>query len=357
MMYLSVDQPALKADGNLVITDSGANPEWQLTIKGTLTLPRSSPEDLSGTLKMTLNKNTLETIAADFKLGYGTIEKHITANLTQKEDKNMTGQIVWEKNNLTEKDLSSYLSFGVPNLTISSMHQFHIFGPLSISARQFNLPDLRVMGLNTTADVDIVCDDLFYCSIDLKNEAVVSVQDLWAQYQHQSFHSKEAFQFSVLPQEGLLAINEETSHVRFHIPLKDIDFVGKEENMQQDVTLLADTATFWGTLLDDITDTASLSIDMQGLSYNTPVVSFKNSTLKVGNFMQDSSDVQMTAYDVQVQNLPPLSYPFDLKMNRVGNQTSAFLNLRIRPFRQDLKGSFRWDKGRLLERFMYPPLN
>ena len=338
---IKINHPFLNAEGTLAISEANRQPEWTLTLtQGDITLPRSAPENLTGTLKINLKNQALENVAADFTFKAGTIEKHITAQLKQRSDKDLSGQIVWEKTDTAEKDASSHLAFNIDKVNLSNIHEILITGPLSITSKQFTLTGLEWSGLSAKLNSDISCKDFFYCTINLKEPASVAIQELWLQYQKQGFQSTDAVQFSIEPQEKLLVIQEKDPQIQFSLPLKDLAIEGQDDATQQDFSLKASKVFFSGALSDEVSNTSAgqVSLDAQNLSYKTPAISFEKGTLKVGNLLQDGTNIQMMAQNVKLNNLPLFSNPFDLNLTTVGKQTSSRLAFKDTPISLGLEG-------------------
>ncbi len=336
---LSIKQPALQAKATLTIAGSNQYPEWNLAVsEGVITLPRSSPENITGELKVTLNQQNLDTIQADFKMGYGTIEKHITANLRAKDDNNLGGQISWEKNNLTEQDLSSDLTFNVSSFSLSNTNEIHITGPLTVSSKRFNASNFGLSNLSTALNVNMHCQNWDQCRISLKDKSVVTVQDAWFQNQRQLIQSKDGFQFTLQPQEEALVLREENPYILFQLPIESFAFEGNVEGASQGISLQTNSVTLSGAVADTNTDASRLAISAQNLSYQATGIALKNATFSTDNLLSKTSNVQLQSDSVQLSDLPLFSHPFRLNMSMLGNKATARLDFQDTPISMKLDG-------------------
>ena len=336
---LSIQQPSLRAKAILTIAGSNQYPEWTLSVsEGMITLPRSSPENISGNFKVTLDNKNLDSVQADFKMGYGTIEKHITANLHTKGEDSLAGQIIWEKNNLTEQDLSSQLTFDISKLALPNKNAIHITGPLTISSKQFNMQNFGLIGMSAPLNVDIKCQDWAQCIFSLKEKAFVTVQDAWIQSQRQTLHTQESLQFTLLPQEEAFILREKNPYISFTLPIQTLDVKGVVEGLDQKLSLRTSSAVLSGDVADTSTDASRLALKANELFYQSPAMVIENATLNAENLLSHTSNLQMQSNSVQLANLPLFSHPFNLDLTMLGNKSTAKLTFHDTPITMQLDG-------------------
>ena len=355
---LSINRPSLQAKATLTISGDTDYPEWTMTVsEGLITLPRSAPENLTGNLKLSLDHQDLKTIQADFKLGYGTIEKHVTANFTYKEDNSLSGQVNWEKNNLTEPSLSSQLAFDILHLTLSNTGDIYTSGPLTITSKQLNLSDFGVTGLHAPLNADVHCRGLSYCTVALKENASITIQNLWAQYQRERYHTTETLVFTLEPQEEAFVMREQNPYILFQLPIQNLALEAAIDESEQKLIIEGSRVFLTGALADDTSDASRLSIDAKNLLYKTPALSFENAELKVDNLLQNTSNVQMNARNVQLPSIPLLANPFHLNLVMVGLQTNAQINFDSLPFNIQLNGKFSIPHRAFVGQIRIPPFD
>ncbi len=336
---LLIKQPSLQAKATLTIAGSNQYPEWTLSVsEGVITLPRSSPENITGDFKISLNRGNLDTILADFKMGYGTIEKHITADLRTKEETSLAGHVVWEKNNLTEQDLSSHLAFNISNLTLENANELRINGPLTVTSKQFNTPDFGLTGLSAPLNVDIRCQNWSQCLFSIKDKASITVQDAWLHYQRQMIRTKEGMQFTLQPQDEALTLREENPYILFQVPLQTVSFDGDIEGTTQSLTFQATNLKVSGAIADSNTDATRLALNAQGLSYQSTGLTLKEATLNIDNLLSNTSNLNVQSDFVQLPELPLFSHPFRLNLAMVGNKATARANFNDTPIALQLDG-------------------
>jgi len=342
---LNIKQPALQAKGTLTISGSNQYPEWTLSVsEGVITLPRSSPENITGDFKISLNQGALDNVLADFKMGYGTIEKHITADLRAKDETSLAGHVTWEKNNLTERDLSSHLSFGISNLTLANANEVRIDGPLTVTSKQFNTPDFGLTGLTAPLNVDIRCQNWSQCLFSVKEKAAITVQDAWFHYQRQMIRTKEGIQFTLQPQEEALTLREENPYILFQLPLQAVSSDADIEGTAQSLGFQATTLKIAGAIADSNTDATRLAINAQGLSYQSAALTLKEAALNIDNLLSNTSNLNVQSDSVQLSNLPLFSHPFRLNLTMVGNKATARANFQDTPIALQLDGQLSFSQ-------------
>lgn len=339
VLPLSINQPSLQAKATLTIDGSGYDPEWVLSVsEGVITLPRSAPENIVGNLKVALSGNELAGMTADFKLSYGTIEKHITANFNKGDTESLFGEIIWAKNNLTEQNLSSEVSFKISNLTLENTSDLKITGPTVVNAKQLVLTNAGITGMQVPLNADIICKDWARCFVSLKDPAIVTIQDMWLQYQRQTIHSKDTIQFSLLPQERAFVVQEENPYIGYQLPIKNFTFDGVVEGSNTKLFIEADSLTVSGALADESAEASRFSVDAKGMTYEAADISMKKANVVASNLLQNSSNVQIQADEMQLTSVPLLSHPFSLNMNMVGSKAAARLNFKDNPISIQLDG-------------------
>ena len=342
---ISIKQPSLTAKATLSVSGSKQYPEWTLSIsEGMITLPRSSPENISGEFKLALDHKELDTIQANFKMGYGTIEKHITASLQAKEENSLAGQIVWEKNNLTEQNLSSQLTFDISKMTFPDRNTLHIEGPLVIKSKQFNMPNFGFTEMSAPLNVNANCQDWSQCIISFKEKSVITIQDGWFQSQRQRYLTRESVQFTLQPQEEALILREVNPYISFKFPLEKLSVDGEIEGLSQRLSLQTNNLLLAGDLADTSTDTSKLALKAEGLSYQSPGLVFENATFSTDNLLSSTANLQMKSDSVQLTDLPLFSHPFHLNMTMVGNKSTSKLDFHDTPISMQLDGQLSFSQ-------------
>lgn len=351
----SVDQPALRANGNLVVSGTNVNPEWILTItKAKVTLPRSAPEDLTGEIKMAMDRQALSTIHADLVLGYGTIKKHITADFKKKDEKALSGQVVWERDNLTEPEYSSSMTFDIDRLSIKD-GVVRTQGPLSVYFKQFYATDFVVKDLKAPLDAEIVCQNWSQCEVHFRKASKVTIQDLQFFYQRRNIYNVEPVQFVLNPQENAIFIADRNPYLTFNMPMKDLVFEGRTEELKSTVSVNAKDVVISGFVMDSEAEGSQLALAIKGLGYKDSDFAFKDASLHIDNILQDAPKVQLSAQDMTVASVPLLSHPFNVSLNTLGGNSVASLKFKDMPLSVQLDGKFSFAQRTFTGNVFIPP--
>ncbi|MBQ4472076.1 MAG: hypothetical protein II942_02385 [Alphaproteobacteria bacterium] len=357
VMPLSVNQPSFQAESTLSLDHTGnQQPEWNLSIsKGMITLPRSSPENINGEFKIALNKTAFDHLNADFKLGYGTIEKHITATFQATQNKDMTANVLWQKNNLTEPDQYSSLTFSVSHLTMDQMGQIHGSGRMVIDSKKFVTPNVSLDNLHTSFMGDFQCSNWTRCSLELLEKAPVSIQNLWFQYQRHGVRSTDAVAFTILPHADVLVLKDDDPYLKFYFDIVDFDMDATLSVTGEKLLTSVPKMVLIGGIADASSDASQLSLSMENFNYQTSNILIEKGILKAENLLQPTSLIKMHADKTNVSNTPLLSQDFSLDMNMVGSQTRAQLKFLETPIVVQLEGNLSLAQRAFAGRVFVPP--
>lgn len=348
LIHFKVNQPSLQMDADLTLDGGSSSPEWVLSISkgenskgGTITLPRRAPEDLTGEMKVTLNHQELDAIQASFKLGSGTIEKNITATLRKKEESALSGVVTWEKNNLTEPNLSSNLSLQADTITFSTLGSLQTKGSLIVDSKQFCWDGFGLKKLHAPLLADVDCRNWNQCEVHINKASTITIQDIWFPYQRQVVRTQEQTRFELQPRQNALFFADNDTYMTFDLPIADLTFKGSIEGVANSaIEVEGPQVQLKGALSDADLDASQVSLYANQFSYETPSLRMKEGQLSMDNLLQNTAKTKLTASDVKFSPVPLFAQPFDLVLNMVGNQASAQLKFRNQPITMQLEGLF-----------------
>ena len=356
VMPVSVNRPSLQAEGTLSLNYQGGQPEWQLEItKGMVTLPRSSPEQMTGMFKMTLNNNQFDHLDMNVKLGYGTIEKHITATFQSLKGDDMAVNILWNKNNLTEPDQSSSVAVSLGHLSLKKTGQVHAYGQMVIDAKKFVAPNVILENLHTTFKGDIQCSNWTRCALEIQEKAPVTIQKLWFQYQRYGVRATDDVSFVVQPHIDAFVLRDADPYLQFFFDIADFDMDATLDASGEKILTSAPQFVVSGSIADAGTDTSRLALSTNNLSYQSSTISMVGGIIQADNVLQSTSKIKMHADRMNIVNLPLLSQDFTLDMNMVGAQTRAQLKFVGTPIVVQLEGRMSLPQRAFVGRVFVPP--
>ncbi len=354
---LSVTRENLKIKAMLSLEQAGRDSKWVFSVtEGSLALPRSAPENIKGDFKLTLNNGKLSDVQADFKMGYGTIEKNIKASFNTNDQGGFFGKVAWNKNNVTEPQFASNLAFTIENLKLLSFREFVINGNLLVESKGIQTQEFGLSQLQAPLKTDIACKDFSRCLMKITQDSPVDIYDLRFVLQNQVVQSSFPVQFVLKPTEKALSLEKENPYLSFDLQLENLSFEGKQEN-NEEMKITLNNLTLNGAL-NDTSSMNKLAVKADNLSYQTPSVSFKNAYLEIDNVFQGSSRMYFTTQETKLANVMPLfAHPFNLNLNMVGNQASAQLMFKNTPLSLKLNGQLSLSARTFAGQIEVPPFN
>ena len=353
---LSVNQPHLSFQGTLSISGSTSQPTWILKISsGTVTLPRSAPENFTGEIQLDLNEKSFSTLQATLQLGTGTIHKEISVNLKPKEDSALAGTLRWTRKNVTEPQLSSDLSFTFDSLTFSAQNPLQTKGPLTVEATKFNLGDIFFQNLHQILNANIVCQTWRRCNLNLQSDADIVLPNFQFKYLQETFRAEDALHMTLKSKQSLITMdaNGPDFYIGFNIPMQNVSFSSDENVSTADLDIEAQQVSWIGSWADE----SRLELKTAGLGYTSNTLEFDNATLNIADLLQETSQITLQAQNMHLFDMPVLSQPFDINFKMIGTQAAAQLKFQQQPFTANIEGQISLVKKTFSGQLNVPPFD
>ena len=323
---LTIKQQNLSLTGQLINSaDSGTS--WTLNIlQGTVTLPKHSPEDLKGTIKFKIEKNTIQTVDLDLHTSYGTLQKNLTGTLTRTSDTGMSASLIFVENNLTEPDLSNQIRLSFGELTFGDKG-LESHRPIQVYIQAFTNALMKIDELHTVVNGDLSCPNWYTCTFNLTEPASVTIQESRFTYRGKVAHGTVENSFTLQPSENTLYLSFYDPYLKLNWKLNDVNFSGYLETEDDTVSIQATSADIIGYFSDAQNDASRLGISAKGLNLTTDKLQFVDANMSISDILSSTREVQMSASQVKFAPLPLLTVPFNVKLAMVGSQSS----IRIQP--------------------------
>ncbi len=358
VMPLTLEEPSLQVQATLTTDGSSENPEWILTIaKGSITLPRSSPENIKGVLRLNMEKQQIKQVQADFQMGYGTIEKNIVAKLNSVDENDFMAQILWQKNNLTEPDLSSQVAFDIEHLSFINATTFKTWGQFYVKIPKLYGNTFDVTELSAPLKMDLVCENGFNCVGDVKQEANITIKDVGFVYENEWLVNTEIVQLKLMPQEKALILKEGNPWLSFSLPINNLIYEGKTLNTENKINVEVADLTISGDIFEGIEKASRLSVLAKELKFNSPNLLFEKGEIKANNLLDQTASFTMFAQEVRLPDLPLLSHPFELSLTMLGQQSEAKMAFNGTPISLIIQGYFKPQQKTFEGQIKIPPFN
>ena len=356
---ISVDQEHLRASGTLSVSGAKHAPEWLLSIsEGIITLPRSSPENLSGTIKMAIKDAKFTTLEAKLKLGYGTIEKGVTINLKKAKENKLSGSFALEMNNLAEKELITHLVVGSDDIVFAKDNAFQTNGTLSIDVKKLTTTWLSLTDLRTKLPGQLICPTWDECHFKLENQAPVTISKAGLEYKKIPITSRDTIRFTLAPTENLVTIKKQNPYIVFNTNLQDVTAAGTiEGSVPQLISLKSKLIQLNGALVNTDIDKSQLQIKTQDLVFRGPQLQLHNANIEIDNILQQTTKSKMLAQKVQLPEVPLLSQPFALSLNMVGERAIAKIQFTEDPINILMEGQFSPLQKTFSGKVVMPPVD
>ncbi len=337
---MSIDQENLRATGTLSVSGGKHSPEWLLSIsEGVITLPRSSPENLSGTVKMLLKDDKFNTLDLNLTLGYGTIEKQVVANLKQAKSDKLSGAFSLEMKNLTENTVISHVAISSDDIIFGKENALKTQGTLAVDIKKLTTTWLTLNNMQANLPGELTCETWEECHFRLDKQAPVSVKKASLEYKKIPVQSRETIRFTLLPSENLFTIKKQNPYLLFDANTEEMKISGTVDGAKP-ITLKGGTIRLKGAFVDTDVDKSQLQIKAQNISFRGAQLLFEKTDVEIENMLQQTTKSQMLAQKVQVSDLPLLNQPFSLSLNMVGDRAVAKIQLINDPIDILMEGQF-----------------
>ena len=323
---VEVKQPNFSFVGTL-ITSSEKMSDWVLNIqKGSVTLPKRSPEDLTGSIRFKATDTAIETIEAELHLQSGTLEKKINAVLTRTSDTGMNASIVLTENNLNEPDLSNQIRLSFGEL-IFGQHGLESHRPIQIYVQAFNNPLMKIRDLHTVVNGDLVCPNWSACTFHLREPAAVTMQESHWTYLGKSVHGVTDNSFSLLPSSDTAYFSFYDPYLKLNCKLGNVNFSGYLESEEDPISVQALALNITGYFSNAQNESSQLGFSSEGVKLSMNKLQFIDGDISVSDILSPTREVQVMARQIRYETLPILTTPFDAKLAMVGNQAT----IRLQP--------------------------
>ena len=357
--YVNVNEPNLTLKGPLFIRNSGRGTRWELEIhSGSVAFPNRPQETLMGKVSVETEAMRVNLIEADLTTLYERLRKNLNASL--KRDKKLfkgTLSMRWtDISNAVQPKERTSLSFNFDGLSIDSSGEIQSSENIHVDLSSKYSQDIQIEALATDLKGNLSCQLFDTCTYDLTTPSEVIVHRFQFPIQGTAVQNVVPFKYTLSPGNKFLDITFKTGHLNFNAEVKNLLFRGRQIEVNGSVAVQTSKANvtgyfnFWNK---DI----SATVQMNDLSYDSPVLKLKKGTFITENIFDNASRHYLASPLVTLQNVSALKEPFSLKYSEENNLSDIVLQLENNHIQLLFGGYLDFLSGRIDGQLVVPTID
>lgn len=340
---LSIREKEINMVGKLNIVGTQREMTFTLEIaSGTLTIPRRSPENLSGDIKLVTQNMKPTELTGNINLTYGQNAKKFKLDFKKNNDQLYAGSVNVSVLNADPKDSSKEIrtnaSVNFVGIDFKSFQQFTTTKPVRVTVQSFKNQEASFSDLTTTLNGKMTCTNLD-CTYRLNRAASVWVRDSSIVFNSDNFKSAGEYSFSLVP-NGKDTFIWKNRVLTYDLALQGLSFIGHRNSAIAPVKISAAKAGVKGSY--SFSKVAQfMAVDIQKFDVSTPDFSMSNGTYKNANIFDDKAVIQLTADQVKFVENDIVKAPFKVSLDKKGLDTKAVISLENNTIRASFSGISR----------------
>lgn len=325
---LFIREKYVNIDGVLSITGNDKKMDFLLKINnGTLTLPKQSPENITGEIKVATKDMKISQVDTDINLIYGKNSKN--TKLSMKKSKGgFSGTLSFDilKGNVAEKgqEFKANLAADFSDVVFDSLYRFHTQEPIKIKINKLEEQGFSLANMNGTLNGKLSCDHLDCVYQVLKNSPLF-VKATEFTYGSDTIKSAGEYSLSFVSNKKDTFIYKD-GLFSFDLKVNNVSFNGQRNTPTSPVSLSVGNADVIGTY-QIVSRMPKMSVDASQISLKTPEISIGEGTFKRDNLFDDNSKIVLTSSKAEIGEKNILGVPFEISVEKQGTATRAVLSV------------------------------
>ena len=325
---LYIEEKFANVDAALSINGTKKKMDFVLKIKaGTLTIPKRTPENVSGEIKVSTKNMIVDKIHGNLQFVYGKDEKKISVDMTNGKDGysgTMNANFTYADSSVKTGTRKSVVSVQFSDMLFSSFHRFKTEKPLTVNVQSFEKQGIGIKRLNSTLNGNLSCDS-FVCAYTVQKDSKVFIKELSLDFLGDNIKTGNEFTFTLAPNKKE-SFYFDGQKLVYDVLTKSFNFSGFRNTSIYPISMTADKLLAKGNY-DTLHRTKMMKLDAENLTVTTPEVIVQNATFHQDDIFADSSLVKLDAKSVKIHENDILKEPFKLSLQRKGIQTTAKMSL------------------------------
>lgn len=343
-----IKQEDINIMGTVSVSEQQKQKIWTVDIpSGTLTLPRRSPENLTG--KFTLKTEGLRLVSIEGKasLSLGKNSKSIGINLRRGKSDLYTGDTVFSFVNSDPydrtKELNSTIRLSFDGLKINSFTNYETTTPVRLTVQSFHTENLSLTNLSGTLKGNMSCEKLS-CQYRLKEPSTIYIRNSKMNVGSDVIQSTNDYSLVLLPSDkNAQTVSWKGDRINFNLAIKQMDFKGYRTSPNNTINLDIKDASLVGHYnLGNQTRRARL--DIKQFDYETPYQIIKKAHLSVQDIFDSNMSFAFESPSIFLKESELIKQPFKLSINKNGFDTKVFVSAYNDVFRASFSGASNFPK-------------
>ncbi len=346
-MPIYIKEENINVAGALDIHGNAKEMTFTFEIKaGTLTLPRRSPENISGKIDVLTKNMKVARIQGEAMMSYGNNAKKMQVNLDCTNDNLFRGTLdlsyVSADPYGKDNDARVTASLNFDGVSITKDNQIISDKPIKIVVQNFQNQDLSLSNLSATLNGRLECKEMA-CSYKIDRSSPVFVRESSLLFNGDTIRSSGEYSFLLGP-NNRQTINWRDNRITFNALAERMSFSGYRNSQVSPVSLTIPWGTYKGEI-DLAKGTKVMSADMRDTSVKTPEFSASKVTFKSADIFDERARIEINAGHVLMTESEIFKQPFKLVLDQTGLDTKALISLSNNAIRLSFSGVARLLSG------------
>lgn len=325
---LFIREKNMNIDGVLSVTGDNDRMEFNLKINnGTLTLPRQTPENITGNIRITAKEAKIIQVDSKINSVYGKNTKRF--DLAAKKSKGgfagkMALDIVNGNVSATEKETKTRIAMEFSEVKFDSLYKFGTQRPIKLKFDIFERKNVKISGLTTTLNGRLECDHT-NCSYQIEQKSPIYMKSIELFFDNGAVKSSDQASVTLYPNKEK-TVEYKKGKLNYSISLENMRFSGFQNTQAFPISLDVGKAMLVGKY-HSANQSTTLLFDAKKMDLKTPEISITGGELKRDNVFDDNSKIVFTANQVEVTEKNILGAPFKILLEKQGMSTQAVLSV------------------------------
>lgn len=346
-MPIYIKEENINVAGALDIRGNAKEMTFTFEVKaGTLTLPRRSPENISGKIDVLTKNMKIARIQGDAMMSYGNNSKKLQLNLDRGNDDLYKGTLDFSYVSSDpygkDKDSRMTASLSFDGISITKENQILSDKPVKVVVQNFQNQDISLSNLSATLNGQLECKELA-CSYKIERSSPVFVRESSLLFNGDTVRSSGEYSFLLAP-NNRQTVNWLNNRITFNATVERMSFSGFRNSQISPVSLTIPWGTYKGEI--DLTKgTQSMSVDVRDTSVKTPEFSASKVTFKSADLFDERARIEINAGNVALAESEIFKQPFKLVLDQTGLDTKALISMSGNAIRLSFSGVARLLSG------------
>ncbi|MBR4927489.1 MAG: hypothetical protein IKY98_04090 [Alphaproteobacteria bacterium] len=325
---LYIEEKFANIDAALSISGTKKKMDFVLKIKaGTLTIPKRSPENIRGEIKVSSKNMVIDKINGNLQFVYGKDEKKINIDMTNGKkgySGTLSANFSYADSSVKNGSRKSAATVQFSDMVFSSFHRFKTTEPLTLNVQSFEKQGINIKRLNSTLNGDLSCDS-FVCSYTVQKDSKVFIKEMSLDLLGDNVKTGNEFTFTLVPNKKE-SFRFDGQKLVYDVSTAKFNFSGFRNTSIYPISMMAEKLLAKGSY-DTLHGTKNMKMDAEKLAVTTPEVVVQDAIFHQDDIFADNSLMKVDAGSVKIDENDILKEPFKLSMQKKGLQTTAKVSL------------------------------